>query len=98
MFDMRRREFIGLLGGAAFASPLAARAQQPPMRRIGVLTPYAADDREGQARVAALQQGLAELGWTDGRNARIDMRWGSGDPAQYRQYAAELVALAPDVV
>src|SRR5712691_3737170 len=94
---MRRRDLITLLGGAA-AWPLAARAQQPPMRRIGVLTPYAADDREGQARVAALQQGLAEFGWTDGRNARIDKRWGAGDPARYRQHAAELVALGPDVV
>ena len=94
---MRRREFITMLGGAA-AWPLAAHAQQQPMRRIGVLTPYAADDREGQARVAALHQGLAELGWTDGRNAHIDIRWGAGDPARYRQYAAELVALAPDVI
>ena len=94
---MRRRDFVALLGGAA-AWPMGVRAQQQPMRRIGVLTPYAADDREGQARVAALQQGLAELGWTDGRNARIDTRWGAGDPARYRQYAAELVALAPDVV
>ena len=95
---MRRREFVTLLGSAA-AWPLAARAQQPDrVRRIGVLTPYAADDREGQARVAALQQGLAELGWIDGRNARIDTRWGAGDSARYRQYAAELVALAPDVI
>src|SRR5215510_2004295 len=94
---MRRRDFITLLGGVA-AWPFAARAQPQPMRRIGVLMPYAADDQEGRARVAALQQGLAELGWTDGRNARIDTRWGAGDPARYRQYAAELVALAPDVV
>jgi hypothetical protein len=93
-----RREFITLLGSSAAAWPLAPHAQQPPMRRIGVLTPYAADDREGQAGVAALQQGLAELGWTDGRNARIDTRWGAGDPARYRQYAAELVALAPNVI
>jgi putative ABC transport system substrate-binding protein len=68
------------------------------MRRIGVLLPYAADDREGQARMAAFQQGLAELGWSDGGNARIDTRWGAGDADRYRQYAAELVALAPDVV
>jgi len=94
---MRRREFIlALASGAAW--PLSAPAQQPAARRIGVLTPYAVDDREGQARVAALHQGLAELGWTDGRNARIDTRWGAGDPARYRQYAAELVALAPDVL
>jgi putative ABC transport system substrate-binding protein len=95
---MRRREFIVALGGAA-VWPLAAHAQQAErMRRIGVLTPYAADDREGQARVAALQQGLAEFGWTDGRNARIDKRWGAGDPARYRQHAAELLALGPNVV
>src|SRR5262252_5884348 len=94
---MRRREFITLLGGAA-AWPLAARAQQQPIRRIGILTPYAADDREGQARVAALQQGLAELGWTDGRNLRTDVRWGANDRDRYSQYAAELVALAPDVI
>jgi putative ABC transport system substrate-binding protein len=68
------------------------------MRRIGVLLPYAADDREGQARLAAFQQALAELGWSDGGNVRIDTRWGAGDPDRYRQYAAELVALAPDVV
>jgi putative ABC transport system substrate-binding protein len=96
---VNRRDFITLLGGAAVAWPLAARAQQPQrMRRIGVLAPYAADDREGQARLAALQQGLAELGWADGRNARIDTRWGAGDPGRYRQYAAELVARAPDVL
>src|SRR5262249_5680367 len=98
---LKRRELMSLLGGAAASSllwPLTARAQQPPMRRIGVLMPYAADDREGQARVAALLQGLAELGWTDGRNARIDTRWGNGDPARYRRHAAELVALAPDVI
>jgi len=94
---MRRREFILTLGGAA-AWPLAARAQQQPMRRIGILTPYAADDREGQARVGALQQGLAELGWTDGRNLRTDVRWGANDRDRYSQYAAELVALAPDVI
>jgi len=95
---MRRRQFITLLGGAA-AWPLAARAQQGErMRRIGVLMPYAADDQEGHARVAALQQGLAESGWTDGRNVLIDTRWAAGDPARYRQYAAELVALAPDVI
>jgi putative ABC transport system substrate-binding protein len=98
-FDqLKRREFITLLGGAAAVWPLAARAQQARMRRIGVLMPYAADDREGQARMAALQQGLAELGWSDGGNVRIDMRWVAANADRYRQYAAELVALAPDVV
>jgi putative tryptophan/tyrosine transport system substrate-binding protein len=93
-----RRKFLATLGGAA-SWPLAARAQQRErMRRIGVLLPYAADDREGQARLAAFQQALAELGWSDGGNVRIDTRWGAGDPDRYRQYAAELVALAPDVV
>jgi putative ABC transport system substrate-binding protein len=96
---MRRRDFITLLGGAAAAGPLTARAQQGErMRRIGVLMPYAADDREGQARMAAFLQELRELGWTDGRNMRIDTRWGAGDVDRYRQYAAELVALAPDVI
>ena len=96
---MRRREFITLLGGAAAAWPLAARAQQPErMRRIGVLMSLAADDPEGQARLAAFLQGLQQLGWTDGRNVRIDTRWGAGDADRTRRYAAELVALAPDVI
>jgi ABC-type uncharacterized transport system substrate-binding protein len=93
-----RREFITVLGGAA-AWPLAARAQQPEqMRRIGVLMNFAADDPEAQFRNAAFLQGLSELGWTVGRNLRIDYRWGAGDPDRYRQYAAELLALAPDVI
>jgi putative ABC transport system substrate-binding protein len=96
---IRRREFITLLGGAAAAWPMAARAQQPQkMRRIGVLINTAADDPEGQSRVAAFLQGLQELGWTDGRNVRIDTRWVAGDAARGRSYAAELVALAPDVI
>jgi ABC-type uncharacterized transport system substrate-binding protein len=95
---LRRRDFITLLGGAA-AWPLAARAQQPErMRRIGVLIPYAADDPEGQARIAAFLQGLQQLGWTEGRNVRIDYRWSAGDADRARRYAAELVALAPDVI
>jgi putative ABC transport system substrate-binding protein len=95
---MNRRAFITLLGGAA-AWPLAARAQQPErMRRIGVLMPAAADDSEYQARMAAFLQGLQQLGWADGRNVRIDRRWGGGDADRTRKYAAELVALAPDVV
>jgi len=95
---MRRRGFIKLLGGAAAAWPLAARAQQPErMRRIGVLSGVA-DDQEGQARVAALKQGLQELGWTDGRNIQIETRFGGGDVGRIRAHAAELVALAPDVI
>jgi putative tryptophan/tyrosine transport system substrate-binding protein len=96
---MKRREFISLLGGAAAAWPLAARGQEPErMRRIGVLMNAAADDRDGQARVIAFVQALQELGWTDGRNARVDIRWGAGDAERYRGYAAELIALAPDVI
>jgi putative tryptophan/tyrosine transport system substrate-binding protein len=94
---MRRRKFITLLGGAA-AWPLAARAQQPErMRRIGVLMGVA-DDREGQARVTALKQGLQELGWTDGRNIQIETRFGGADAGRIRAHAAELVALAPDII
>jgi len=94
---MRRRTFITLLGGAA-AWPLAARAQQGErVRRIGLLM-GTADDREGQTRVAALKQGLQELGWTDGRNIQIETRFGGADAARIRAAAAELVALAPDVI
>src|SRR5262245_28937447 len=93
MHDVRRRELITLLGGAA-AWPLAARAQQSErMRRIGVLMPSAADDPEFQARMTAFVQGLAQLGWLDGRNVRIDTRWGVADADRIRKYAAELVAL-----
>jgi putative ABC transport system substrate-binding protein len=94
---VRRREFITLLGGAA-AWPLAARAQQGErVRRIGLLM-GTADDREGQARVTALKQGLQGLGWTDGRNIQIETRFGGADADRIRAYAAELVALAPDVI
>jgi putative tryptophan/tyrosine transport system substrate-binding protein len=97
--DVQRREFITLLGGAAAGWPLAARAQQPErMRRVGVLMPFAADDPQAQARVTAFVQGLAQLGWTDGRNVRIDTRWAAGDADRFRRYAAELIALAPDVI
>src|SRR5262249_52477881 len=96
---MKRRQFIALLGGTATAWPLAGRAQQGErMRRIGVLHNPAADDPDSQARVAAFAQGLHELGWIDGRNVRIDYRWSLGDPDRIRRYAAELVALAPDVI
>src|SRR5436309_1047708 len=96
---MQRRAFIRLLCGAAVAWPLAARAQQPErMRRIGVLTGTAADDPEAQARHVAFVKGLAQLGWTDGRNVRIDARWTAGNANDTRKYAAELVALAPDVI
>ena len=96
---MRRREFIILLGGAAVAWPLAARAQQADrMRRVGVLVSRIADDPEEQARLAAFVQGLQKLGWTEGRNVRIDYRWAAGDADRSRTYAAELVALAPDVI
>jgi ABC-type uncharacterized transport system substrate-binding protein len=95
---MERRAFIALLGGAA-AWPLAARAQQSDrVRRIGVLMNLAADDPEGQARLAAFLQRLQELGWIDGRNVRIDTRWTAGNNDRFRTYAAELVALAPDVI
>ena len=94
---MTRRAFITLICGAAAAWPLAARAQQGErMRRIGVLMSLAANDAQGQARLAAFLQGLQQLGWIDGRNVRIDTRWGAGDADRTRRYAAELVAPAPD--
>jgi putative tryptophan/tyrosine transport system substrate-binding protein len=97
--QIKRREFITLLGGAVASWPLAARAQRrEKTRRIGVLMNLAADDAEGQARLAAFLQGLQEAGWAVGRNAHIDIRWGAGDAERFRTYAAELVALAPDVV
>jgi putative ABC transport system substrate-binding protein len=96
---MKRREFLGVLGGAAVAWPRAATAQQPEkMRTIGMLVAGTADRPEHQARVAAFQQGLERLGWTDGRNVRIDIRWATTDAAALRKHAAELAALAPDVI
>jgi putative tryptophan/tyrosine transport system substrate-binding protein len=96
---MRRREFITLLGGAAAAWPVGARAQQGDrVRRIGVLMSLAADDPQGQARIAAFLQGLQQLGWTNGSNVRIDTRWGTGSAEEIRKYAAELIALAPDII
>jgi putative tryptophan/tyrosine transport system substrate-binding protein len=95
---IERRKFLATLGGAAVAWPVGVRAQQRElMRRIGVQMNLAADDQEGQARIAAFQQGLQELGWSVGRNVRIDYRWGGGDD-RIRKNAAELVALAPDVI
>jgi len=95
---MKRRAFISLLGGAA-AWPIAAHAQQGErMPRIGVLTSFASDDPAEQTYILAFTQALAQSGWIDGRNARIDIRWGAGDPEHIRRYAAELVALAPGVI
>jgi putative ABC transport system substrate-binding protein len=96
---IKRRQFITLIGGAAVAWPLGAHAQQgAPMRRIGVLMNLASDDAEAQARLAAFHQGLQQLGWTVGRNVQIDYRWGAGNADRIRKFAAELVALAPDVI
>jgi putative ABC transport system substrate-binding protein len=96
---MRRREFITLVGGAATAWPLVARAQQPErMRRIGVLLPGTSDDAEYQACQTAFLQALQQLGWSDGRNVLIDTRWAAGDANLIRKYATELIALAPDVI
>jgi putative tryptophan/tyrosine transport system substrate-binding protein len=96
---VKRRDFITLLGSGVVGWPFAARAQQGErMRRIGVLTSLAADDPQSQARVAALLEGLQQFGWVDGRNIRIDYRWGAGDAESMRRYSVELIALAPDVV
>jgi len=98
MSGMRRREFVTLLGGAA-AWPIGSRAQQrDPMRRIGVLMAATADDPEYRARMGAFQQELALFGWSDGRNARVDTRWATTNPDDIRRHAAELGALAPDVI
>jgi len=99
MSDMRRREFITLLGGAA-AWPLAARAQQfdHNTRRVSVLTAFAENDRDAQANMTAFRQALEKLGWAEGRNVRIDYRWGGAEPERIRTYAIELVRLKPDVI
>src|SRR5205085_411809 len=93
--SMRRREFIWLFGGSAVAWPVAAHAQ---VRRIAVLMNVAADDPQGQAQLLAFQQAVQQLGWSEGGNVRIDTRWGQNDVDRDRKYAAELVALAPDVI
>ena len=96
--NIGRRELIAALGSAV-AWPLAARAQQGDrMRRVGVLMGSAQDDPQGQARVSAFAQGLQQLGWSDGRNVRIDIRWSAENIADTRKLAAEVVALAPDVI
>jgi hypothetical protein len=97
---MRRREFIKVIAGSAVAWPFAAHAQQAGgIKRIGVLMPATAEDPLFQARKVAFFQGLQQLGWIDGRNARIDIRqWSTGEADEIRRYAAELVALAPDVI
>src|SRR4029078_2493415 len=96
---MRRRDVLKVLGGAAAGWPLKARAQQSErVRRIGVLMHTAADDPEGKVRFAAFLQGLQEIGWAVGRNVRVDTRWAAADADRSRSYAAELVALAPDVI
>jgi putative tryptophan/tyrosine transport system substrate-binding protein len=95
---IERRKFLATLGGAAATWPLAARAQGERVRRIGVLINLAADDPEALSRITAFVQGLQQLGWTEGRNMRIDTRWGAGDAARFHRYAEELLALAPDVV
>jgi putative ABC transport system substrate-binding protein len=97
---MKRRQFISLLGGAVVAYPLGARAQQPDqLRRIGVLMATFEGDPAGESRLAAFRAELAKLGWTEGRNLRIDVRWGAdADAARLERYAADLVALGPDVL
>ena len=96
---MKRREFITLLGGSAAAWPLTARAQQPnPMRRVAVLQTLAESDLEGQSWVNALKQGLAAVGWTDGLNIRLDVRWAGGEANLIQRFAKELVDLHPDVI
>ena len=97
--SMKRREFITILGGAAAGWPLAVRAQQSDqVRRIAVLAGAAEDDPEAQESMVAFRRGLQQLGWTVGRNVQIDYRWSAGDADRRRKYAAELVALAPDVI
>jgi putative tryptophan/tyrosine transport system substrate-binding protein len=98
MSDMRRREFITLLGGAAAAWPKAVHAQPAPLRRVGIFMDLSEQDPEGQARVAAFRKGLQDHGWVEGRNVRFDTRWTGGDPVRMRRLAAEIVGLTPEVI
>ena len=93
-----RRDFITLLGGAAVAWPLAARAQAERVRRVGLLHAQSSNDPERQASVAVFRQALGQLGWTEGRNIQFEYRWSGGNAAETRKFAAELIALAPDVL
>src|SRR5262245_39887242 len=95
---MKRREFMAGLGSSAVWPNIAQAQVAERVRRVGVLMNLAADDPEGQARLAAFQQGLQQLGWTDGRNLRVDVRWSAGDVQRMHTYAGELVALMPDVI
>jgi ABC-type uncharacterized transport system substrate-binding protein len=96
---MRRRDFITLLGGAAVALPLTARAQQPErMRRIGLLSVYAENDAEGPRYIAKFLEALEQLGWVHGRNVQIDYRWAGAERDRFQRYAAELVGLKPDLI
>jgi putative ABC transport system substrate-binding protein len=95
---MKRRDFITLLGGATVVWPIAARAQSGPQRRIGVLMNGPATDAEPQSYVAAFMQGLRQLGWVEGQNLRVDIRWNAGDATLARTYAAQLIGLMPDVI
>ena len=96
---MKRREFLSYVGGAAVAWPLGATAQQPAqIRRVGVLVTLTDDDLEGKARLTAFRQALQQLGWTDGRNLQLDVRWSAGDVERIRKNATDLAALAPDVI
>jgi putative tryptophan/tyrosine transport system substrate-binding protein len=99
VFDVRRREFITLVGGAVTVWPYVVRAQEPArFRRVGVLMNVAENELEGQATLAAFVRRLNELGWTEGRNLRLDVRWAAGDREHDQRYAQELVALSPDVI
>ena len=96
---MRRREFVTLVGGAAVSWPITSDAQQSDKTRpIGVLMGYAESDRTARSEVAALRSGLAKLGWTEGSNLRIELRWGNADPDRIRTFAKELIDLRPDVI
>jgi putative ABC transport system substrate-binding protein len=96
MTQMRRRDFVGLIGGAAVWPVVAPAQQDGPVRRVGVLVPGVHDDRAPQVKLTALREGLAKLGWIEGRNLRIDLRFGADDPNRIHTAAADLVSQAPD--